>query len=69
MELVLILPASRGSDNFDKGLRDKLQRMNSESANGVGRLHPALSAQVFIDQHSTADKVADWLRKKKLLVS
>ena len=58
------MPASRGSDNFDKGLRDKLQRMNSDSANRVGRLYSALSAQVSIDQHSTADEVADWPRKK-----
>ena len=66
---MLVLAASRGSDDFDKELRDRLQRMNSESANGVGRLHSALSAQVFIDHHSTADEVADWLRKKEFLES
>ena len=66
---MLILAASSKSDDFDKELRDRLQKINNDSANGVGRLHPALSAQVFIDQHSTADEVADWLRKRKLLVS
>ncbi|KAF6022159.1 hypothetical protein EB796_019532 [Bugula neritina] len=62
--------ASKRSDEFNSELRQRLSRINLLDSNipnqngGARRLSSSLTAQVFIDEHSSAEEVTDWLQKK-----
>lgn len=60
----LLVNGNRAAQDFSSELKQRLSRINlNESANGRS-LSVSMSAQVFVDQHSTPEEVSDWLRKK-----
>lgn len=58
-----VLAVSSGQD-FNSELRSRLSRINLQESNTGTHLSVSMSAQVFIDQYSSAAEVADWLQKK-----
>ncbi|XP_067938295.1 epidermal growth factor receptor kinase substrate 8-like isoform X2 [Watersipora subatra] len=55
------------SDEFNLELKNRLRQISLESSNASSRFNPVMSPQVFIDSHSSADEVADWLKQKGFL--